>query len=82
MLFAVFTGLVMIAPPQEPASSFVAECVRSCREEGAEQGFCHDACVCTAEEATRSQALVGVTDDAERGKRLREIAGKCIAAQK
>jgi hypothetical protein len=53
----------------------------SCREEGAEQGFCHKACVCTAEEALRSKALAGVTDD-ERGKRLPEIAGRCIAAQK
>jgi uncharacterized membrane protein len=82
LLFAAFTGLAMIAPPPETTTDFVAECVRSCREEGAEQDFCHDACVCTAEEAARSQALVGVVDDAERGKRLREIAGKCIAAQK
>ncbi len=82
LLFAAFTGLLMIAPPPETAADFVAECVKSCREEGAEQGFCHEACVCTAEEATRSHALVGVTNDAERGKRLQEIAGKCIAARK
>jgi uncharacterized membrane protein len=82
VLFAVFTGLVMVAPPPEPEVDFVAECVRSCRVEGTEQGFCHDVCVCTAEETTRSDALAGVADDAERGKRLQEIAGKCIAAQK
>lgn len=81
VLFAVFTGLLMVAPPPETASDFVAECVRSCRAEGAEDGFCRSACVCTAEEATRSQALAGVTDDAERGKKLKEIAAKCIAAQ-
>jgi uncharacterized membrane protein len=82
LLFAVFSGFAMLAPPPETGTDFVAECERSCREEGAETGFCHNACVCTAEEAARSEALAGAKDEAERGKKLQEIAGKCIAAQK
>jgi uncharacterized membrane protein len=82
LLFALFTGLAAIAPPPEDAMQFVAECERSCRAEGSEKQFCHDACVCTAEEAARSKALAGVTDDEERGRRLREIAARCVGMEK
>ncbi|PPD46592.1 MAG: hypothetical protein CTY15_00830 [Methylocystis sp.] len=77
-LFALFTGLVIIAPPPEDATAFILDCTASCRADGGEKAYCHDACVCTAQEAIRSKALVGVTDEAERGKRLREIAGRCV----
>jgi uncharacterized membrane protein len=78
-LFALFTALVMVAPPPEDPTAFILECEASCRADGASKAFCHDACVCTAQEALRTKALVGVTDEAERGKRLREIAGRCVA---
>jgi uncharacterized membrane protein len=82
LLFALFTGLAVIAPPPEDATQFIAECERSCRAEGSEKQFCHDACVCTAEEAARSKSLAGVTDDEERGRRLREIAARCVGMEK
>lgn len=79
VLFALFTALVMVAPPPEDATAFILECEASCRADGAGKAFCHDACVCTAQEALRTKALAGVTDEAERGRRLREIAGRCVA---
>lgn len=78
LLFAIFTGLVMLAPPAEDPKAFIAACEKGCVEEGAAQAFCHDACVCTQQEAERTKALAGVKDDETRGKILREIAGKCV----
>lgn len=78
LLFALFAALVVVAPPPEDPAAFVAECETSCRADGGQKRFCHDACVCTAEEAIRTKALAGVADDAERGRRLREIAGRCV----
>lgn len=81
LLFAIFTGLVMIAPPAEDPKAFVAACEKGCVEEGATQAFCHDACVCTEQEAERSNALAGVKDDETRGKILQEIAGRCVGGK-
>ncbi len=77
-LFALFTGLIMIAPPAEDPTAFILDCEVGCRADGGEKAYCHDACACTAQEALRTRALVGVTDEEERGRRLREIAGRCI----
>jgi uncharacterized membrane protein len=79
LLFGLFSALVLIAPPPEDARDFIAECEKSCVEEGSGPAFCHKACVCTAQESIRSKALVGVADEAERGKRLQEIARRCVA---
>lgn len=81
LLFAIFTGLVMLAPPAEDPKAFVAACEKGCVEEGASQGFCHDACVCTQEKAERSKALAGVTDEETRGKILRDLAAGCVGGQ-
>lgn len=80
LLFALFTALVAVAPPPQDATAFILDCEASCRADGAEKKFCHDACVCTAQEAIRSKALDGVTDDEERGRRLRAIAERCLGA--
>jgi uncharacterized membrane protein len=82
LLFALFTALIMIAPPAEDVTAFVAECETSCLADGAAKQFCHDACVCTAREAARTKALAGVTEDEERGRRLREIAARCVGTEK
>ncbi len=79
LLFGLFTAMLFIAPPAEDARAFIAECEKSCVAEGSRQAFCHKACVCTAEEAMRSKALLGVADEAERGRRLQDIAGRCIS---
>jgi uncharacterized membrane protein len=78
LLFALFTALVFFAPPSQEATDFIADCETSCRFSGAEEKFCHEACACTAQEAQRSHALVGVSDDKERGRRLQEIAARCV----
>lgn len=78
LLFAAFTGFVMLAPPAEDPKAFVAACERGCIEEGASQAYCHDACVCTQEKAERSKAVVGVTDEETRGRILRELAAGCV----
>ncbi|WP_442755312.1 heparan-alpha-glucosaminide N-acetyltransferase domain-containing protein [Methylocystis sp. JAN1] len=78
LLFAVFTALVMVAPPPEDPKAFVAACENGCVAEGASRAYCHDACVCTQQEAERSKALAGVKDEETRGKILREIAGRCV----
>lgn len=80
LLFAIFTALAVVAPPPEDARGFIAECERRCVAEGSSRPFCHDACVCTAETAQRTKALAGVTDEATRGKILREIAAKCVGS--
>jgi len=79
LLFALFTALVFIAPPAVDTTEFVASCEARCFEEGGEGKICHDACKCTAQEAIRSKALAGVTDETERGRRLNEIAQRCVA---
>ena len=78
-LFALFLGLAYLAPPPTDTRDFVASCEARCFEEGGEGKLCHDACECTAREAINSKALAGVTDEAERGRRLNEIAERCVA---
>lgn len=78
-LFALLLGIAFLAPPAIDATEFVASCEARCMEEGGEGKICHDACACTAQEAISSKALAGVTDEAERGRRLNEIAQKCVA---
>ncbi len=78
-LFALFLGLAYLAPPAIDTTDFVASCEARCMEQGGEGKICRDACQCTAQEAIRSKALAGVTDEAERGRRLNEIAQRCVA---
>jgi uncharacterized membrane protein len=78
-LFALFLGLAYLAPPAIDTTDFVASCEARCFEEGGEGKLCHDACQCTAREAVNSKALAGVTDEAERGRRLNEIAQRCVS---
>ncbi|MBI5313338.1 MAG: DUF1624 domain-containing protein [Methylocystis sp.] len=78
-LFALLTGLAFLIPPAVDATEFVASCEARCMEDGGEGKICHDACQCTAREAIRSKALAGVTDEIERGRRINEIAQKCVA---
>ncbi|MFA6206229.1 MAG: heparan-alpha-glucosaminide N-acetyltransferase [Methylocystis sp.] len=78
-LFALFMGLAYLMPPAVDATEFVASCEARCMNEGGEGKICHDACECTAREAISSKALAGVTDETERGRRLNEIAQKCVA---
>ncbi|WP_457798632.1 heparan-alpha-glucosaminide N-acetyltransferase [Methylocystis sp. S23] len=80
LLFAFFTALVMLVPPAEDLKAFVSACEKGCVEEGAEKGFCRETCLCTQQEAERGKALAGVKDDEARGKILREIAERCVAA--
>ncbi|MBM3625867.1 MAG: DUF1624 domain-containing protein, partial [Alphaproteobacteria bacterium] len=77
-LFALFFGLAYLAPPPTDTTDFVASCEARCFEDGGEGKMCHDACECTAREAINSKALAGVTDEAERGRRLNEIAQRCV----
>lgn len=79
VLFALFMGLVTIAPPAPDVTAFILECEAGCRADGGEKAYCHAACACTAREAVRTRALDGVTEEAERDRRLREIAGRCVA---
>ncbi|MGE0195007.1 MAG: heparan-alpha-glucosaminide N-acetyltransferase, partial [Methylocystis sp.] len=81
-LFALLLGLAILAPPAVDTTEFVASCEARCMEQGGEGNICHDACQCTAQEAIRSKALAGVTDEAERGRRLNEIAQRCVARGK
>ena len=78
-LFALFMGLAYLMPPAVDATEFVASCEARCMNEGGEGKICHDACACTAREAISSKALAGVTDETERGRRLNEIAQRCVA---
>ncbi|MGB5085822.1 MAG: heparan-alpha-glucosaminide N-acetyltransferase, partial [Methylocystis silviterrae] len=78
-LFALLMGLAYLMPPAVEATEFVASCEARCMEDGGEGKICHDACQCTARETIRSKALAGVTDEIERGRRLNEIAQKCVA---
>ncbi|HEY8215321.1 MAG TPA: heparan-alpha-glucosaminide N-acetyltransferase domain-containing protein, partial [Methylocystis sp.] len=78
-LFALLLGIAFLAPPAIDTTEFVASCEARCMEEGGEGKICHDACQCTAKEAISSKALAGVTDEAERGRRLNEIAQRCVA---
>lgn len=78
-LFALFLGIAYLAPPAIDTTDFVASCETRCMEQGGEGKICRDACQCTAQEAVRSKALDGITDEAERGRRLNEIAQRCLA---
>jgi uncharacterized membrane protein len=78
-LFALLLGIAFLAPPAIDTTEFVASCEARCMDEGGEGKICHDACQCTAKEAISSNALAGVTDEAERGRRLNEIAQRCVA---
>ncbi|MEK8091355.1 heparan-alpha-glucosaminide N-acetyltransferase [Methylocystis sp. IM3] len=78
LLFGLFTALIAVAPPADDMRDFVAQCVSGCVAEGSERGFCRKACACTAEEAQRDKAFAGARDDAERGRRLQEIAAGCV----
>lgn len=79
-LFALLMGLAYLMPPAVDATEFIASCEARCMEDGGEGKACHDACQCTAREAISSKALAGVTDEAERGRRLNQIAQKCVAS--
>ncbi|CCJ07580.1 DUF1624 domain-containing protein [Methylocystis sp. SC2] len=78
-LFAFLMGIAYLVPPAVDATEFIASCEARCLEDGGEGKACHDACQCTARETIRSRALAGVTDEIERGRRLNEIAQKCVA---
>jgi uncharacterized membrane protein len=78
-LFALLLGIAFLAPPAIDTTEFVASCETRCMNEGGEGKICHDACTCTAKEAISSKALAGVADEAERGRRLNEIAQRCVA---
>lgn len=78
-LFALLMGLAYLIPSAVDATEFIASCEARCMEDGGEGKACHDACQCTAREAISSKALAGVTDETERGRRLNEIAQKCVA---
>ncbi|MEF3365889.1 heparan-alpha-glucosaminide N-acetyltransferase [Methylocystis sp. 9N] len=78
LLFALFTALVALAPPPIDTADFVASCEARCVEAGGKRKICYDGCLCTALEAVRSKALEGVTDEKERGRRLDEIAQRCV----
>jgi uncharacterized membrane protein len=78
LLFAIFAALVIVAPPPENTGAFIAACEKGCLDEGAEPSLCHDACVCTAQEAMRSKALENVADEGERGRLLKAIAARCM----
>lgn len=81
-LFALFTALAFVAPPPIDTADFVASCEARCVEAGGKRKTCYDGCLCTALEAVRSKALDGVTDEKERGRRLDEIAQRCVAKGK
>ncbi|HEY8125255.1 MAG TPA: heparan-alpha-glucosaminide N-acetyltransferase [Methylocystis sp.] len=78
-LFALLLGLAYLTPPAVDATDFVASCEARCMEDGGEGKICHDACACTAREAISSKALAGVKDEAERARKLNEIAQRCVA---
>lgn len=77
LLFAFFTALVFVAPPQESAESFVASCETRCIANGGVSAFCREACLCTVREAIRTNTLAGSRYDAERSRRLSAIANRC-----
>lgn len=76
LLFGLFTALLMVAPPAPDAATFRASCEKSCVEEGTTRDVCRRYCVCAAAEASRG-APAG--DEAQRMKRLQEIAAACLA---
>lgn len=82
LLFALFTALAFVAPPSVDTADFVASCEARCVEDGGSRKICHEGCLCTALEAVRTKALDGVADEAERGRRLDEIAQRCVAKGK
>lgn len=77
LLFALFSALVLVAPPATDRASFIAACENRCVANGEDKESCHDLCVCTVEEAVRTHTLTGVRDDAERGRRLSAITRLC-----
>ncbi len=78
LLFALFSALLMLAPPAPDRTTFISECVRSCVAEGSNEASCRGYCGCMAREAGRSLALADATTEADRMKRLREIAARCL----
>jgi len=82
LLFAVFSMLAFFSPAPDETAAFVASCERSCAAAGAARQYCHDACLCAAQEVLRARALVGATDDSERGRRLNAVAQRCMGERK
>jgi len=44
LLFGLFTALLAVAPPAPDAGAFLAQCQKSCVEEGSGQSFCRSYC--------------------------------------
>jgi uncharacterized membrane protein len=82
LLFAMFTALALVAPPSVDTTEFVASCEARCVDDGGRRKICHDVCFCTAQEATRTNVLAGVAEEAERGRILNEIAQGCVSKGK
>lgn len=79
LLFGLFSALAFAFPAQDTTAEFVAACERRCVDEGGVKEACEAICVCTAKEAVETNALAGVKDDAERGRRINAIARACAA---
>jgi uncharacterized membrane protein len=78
--FASFTLLALLFSASEAdPGGFVAACESECVKSSATPAICRNACLCTAEETTRLRLLSTVADDAERGRRIQEIAQECFA---
>ncbi|MFO1125501.1 MAG: heparan-alpha-glucosaminide N-acetyltransferase domain-containing protein [Methylocystis sp.] len=79
-LFALFLGLAYLAPPPTDTRDFVvASCEARCFEEGGEGKLCHDACECTGAGGDQQQGARRRDGRSERGRRLNEIAERCVA---
>lgn len=78
LFFAAFSAVAFFAPAPD-LQGFIPACEAQCEASGGEPQACHAACVCTEQETTRSGALKGVTDAAEREARIGEIARACVA---
>lgn len=78
LLFALFSGVALIAPPKQDTATFVRTCEARCVADGGVKAVCHNVCVCTADQARRDKALAAAQDDAARARRLNEMARTCM----
>jgi uncharacterized membrane protein len=76
LFFAAFSAAAWFVPTDD-LQGFVAACESQCAASGGTTQACHAACLCTVQEATRTHALAGLTDPADRAARIGEIALVC-----
>lgn len=84
LFFASFTAMALLAQPPvvQEMQSFQNACETQCAASGGQADTCRAACACTAEKVSERNALANVADEAERQRRVSEIARECMGKEK